>query len=220
MRGWLGILIVTMAHATSTAKTPVAKTPVVAREEDQRIFMRGVTWSEYECLLAIRGDRAGLRIAYLKGDLEIMSPSIDREAIKTTIGRLLEAYAEERGHSLNGYGSWTLKSAPKERGVEPDECYILGIERKASPDLAIEVVWTHGGLDKLEIYRGLGVREVWMWRNEVIEVYQLREGAYALAPRSGLLPELDLAFLASFLDLPDQTQAVREFRAALRQARG
>jgi Uma2 family endonuclease len=211
----LGILIVTMAHATSTAKTPV-----VAREEDQRIFMRGVTWSEYECLLAIRGDRAGLRIAYLKGDLEIMSPSIDHEVIKKTIARLLEAYAEERGIDLNGYGSWTIKSAPKERGVEPDECYILGIERKESPDLAIEVVWTHGGLDKLEIFRGLGVREVWFWRDEVIEVYELRGGAYSLAPRSGLLPELDLAFLASFLDRPSQTQAVREFRAALRQARG
>ena len=73
--------------------------------------MRGITWSEYETLLAIRGDRAGLRIAYLKGDLEIMSPSIDHDAIKKTMARLLEAYAEERDLELNGYGSWTVKSA-------------------------------------------------------------------------------------------------------------
>jgi Uma2 family endonuclease len=198
-----------MAHATAT--TP----PPPAREEDQRIFMRGVTWSEYEVLLAVRGERAGLRIAYLEGDLEIMSPSIDHEAIKKTIARLLEAYAEERGLDLNGYGSWTIKSAPKERGLEPDECYILGTERKAAPDLAIEVVWTHGGLDKLDIYRGLGVGEVWLWREGRIEVPQLGDAGYTAIPRSALLPELDLELLTSFLDRPSQTRAVRDFRAAL-----
>lgn len=198
-----------MSHALATETSPAS------RQEDQRIFMYGVTWSEYEALLAIRGERAGLRIAYLEGDLEIMSPSIDREAIKKFIARLLEAYAEEQGFELNGYGSWTIKSAPKERGVEPDECYIVGIERKAAPDLAIEVVWTHGGLDKLEIYRGLGVREVWVWRDEHIAVFELQDDAYVQLEQSGLFPELDLALLVSFLDRPDQTQAVREFRAAL-----
>jgi Uma2 family endonuclease len=201
---------ISMAHATATTPTPPP------REEDQRIFMRGVTWSEYETLLAVRGERAGIRIAYLKGDLEIMSPSIDHEGIKKTLARLLEAYAEERNIDLNGYGSWTIKSAPKERGVEPDECYIIGTERKASPDLAIEVVWTHGGLDKLEIYRGLGVREVCIWRDDAITVFELRDGNYRAIPRSGLLPQLDLALLVGFLDRPSQTQAVRDFRAALR----
>jgi hypothetical protein len=28
------------------------------------------------------------------------------------------------------------------------------------PDIAIEVVWTSGGIDKLEVYRGLDVPEV------------------------------------------------------------
>jgi Uma2 family endonuclease len=197
----------------ASAATPRQQVP---REEDQRIFMSGITWSEYETLLAVRGDRAGIRIAYLEGDLEIMSPSLDHEWIKKTLARLLEAYAEECNIELNGYGSWTIKLAPKERGVEPDECYILGTERKAAPDLAIEVVWTHGGLDKLEIYRGLGVREVWLWKDEAIEVHELRGDAYAPVAQSGLLPDLDLQLLASFIDRPSQPQAVREFRAALR----
>jgi Uma2 family endonuclease len=205
-----------MARATVPAISPTSP----PREEDQRIFLRGVTWSEYEVLLAIRGDRAGVRIAYLEGDLEIMSPSINHEGIKKTIARLLEAYGDERGIDFNGYGSWTIKRAPKERGVEPDECYIFGTERKEAPDLAIEVVWTHGGLDKLDIYRGLGVREVWLWRDEVIEVHVLQNGAYSRVPRSAFLPDLDLALLTSFLDRPNQAQAVREFRAELRQARG
>lgn len=202
----------------SVATASTAARPGISREEDQRILMHGVTWSEYETLLAVRGDRAGIRIAYLEGDLEIMSPSLDHEWIKKTIARLVEAYTEEMGIDFNGYGSWTIKSAPKERGVEPDECYILGIERKAAPDLAIEVVWTHGGIDKLEIYRGLGVREVWFWREGRIEVYGLQEAAYTSISRSVLLPDLDLELLGSFVDRPSQSQAVREFRAALRVA--
>jgi len=201
-----------VSRATATTASAAA-----AREEDQRIFMRGVTWSEYEALLAIRGERAGIRIAYLKGDLELMTPSIDHESIKTRIARLLECCAEERGIDLNGYGSWTIKSAPRARGAEPDECYIVGVDRKPAPDLAIEVVWTHGGLDKLEIYRGLRVREVWVWREGEIEVHALRGDAYERVPRSELVPDLDLVMLTGFLDRPSQTQAVREFRAALRQ---
>jgi hypothetical protein len=42
------------------------------------------------------------------------------------IARLLEAYAEEKNVTLNGFGSWTIKSEPDERGAEPDECSSLG----------------------------------------------------------------------------------------------
>lgn len=181
---------------------------------------RGVPWSEYEEALAERGERSTPRIAYLKGDMEIVRPSLDHQATAKTISRLLEAYAEERGLVMNAYGSWTIKSAPKERGVEPDECYIFSTERRDAPDLAIDVVWTHGGLDKLDIYAGLGVREVWMWRDERIEVYGLRGDGYERVERSQFVPELDVELLVRFLDRDDQTRAVREFRAALRRADG
>jgi Uma2 family endonuclease len=194
----------------------IAPRPQPPHDEDQRIFMSGVTWSEYETLLAVRGDRAGIRIAYLKGDLEIMSPSLSHEWIKKTEARLLEAYSEERGIEMNGFGSWTIKLARKERGVEPDECYIFGIERKEAPDLAIEVLWTHGGLDKLETYSGLGVREVWIWRDGRIHVHELRGDHYEVIERSRFVPELDLEFLPSFVDRPSQIQSLRDFRAALR----
>jgi Uma2 family endonuclease len=62
-----------------------------------------------------------------------------------------------------------------------DECYIVGPDQnKEVPDLALEVVWTSGGLDKLEIYRRLGVGEVWIWKDGRITVHALR----ALLPRS------------------------------------
>ena len=87
------------------------------------------------------------------------------------------------------------------------------------PVLAIEVAWTHGGLDKLEIYARLGVGEVWFWRKGKIEVHVLRGEAFEPLERSALLPDLDLDQLASFLDAEHQTQAVRAYRAALRSHR-
>jgi hypothetical protein len=57
------------------------------------------------------------------------------------------AYALDRGIDLSPYGSWTLKGAPQQGGVEPDECYIVGADQsRERPDLAIEVVWTSGGI--------------------------------------------------------------------------
>ena len=199
-----------------------ALSPTLRREPDQRVFLHNVSWRDYERILAIRGEGSGVRITYLQGEVELMSPSIHHEMYKKRIARLLEAYAEEHGLDLNGYGSWTVSKREQKLGVEPDECYVWGAHRPKRPDLAIEVIWTSGGLDKLEIYRGLGVPEVWMWRDGAIEVHVLREGAgeandaYERATKSSLLPELDLDLLASFLDRPGQTQAVREYRAALR----
>ena len=187
------------------------------REEDQRVFLHNVTWEQYEDLLGIRGDAAGPRMTYLEGELELMSPSIHHEGIKKTIARLLEIYALERGLAFNGYGSWTLKKKPKRRGLEPDECYVLGTHRPKAPDLAIEVDWTPGGLDKIEVYRGLGVREVWTWKKGRIQVQVLRGERYVRIARSELLPEVDLERLAAAAQTADQTKAVREFQAWLRK---
>jgi Uma2 family endonuclease len=195
--------------------------PVPAPEDfDQRVILHGVTWKQYETILAIRGDAAGVRIAYLAGELELMSPSRGHERTKTLIARLLEAYAEERGLEFDGYGSLTMRSAPRKRGAEPDECYEVGGGPKKFPDLAIEVVWTSGGLDKLEIYRGLRVREVWFWTRRGLELHVLRSGRYERVERSELLPDLDLALLVSFLGETSQTRAVRRYREALRAAGG
>ncbi|AUX29803.1 MULTISPECIES: Uma2 family endonuclease [Sorangium] len=186
-------------------------------ESDQHFILYGMTWKDYEILLAVRGDRAGVRMYYLNGAIELMRPSRGHGGVKTTIARLLEAYCDERGIELSGYGAWTLRNAPKERGAEPDECYIVGATNKEVPDLAIEVVWTHGGLDKLEIYRGLGVPEVWVWdREEGLRVFALSGERYEPRARSAFLPELDPAWLAGFLEQPTQSQAVRALRAALR----
>lgn len=185
---------------------------------DGRVILHDVGWAQLETILTIRGeDASGPRIAYLLGELELMSPSRDHEKLGSLIGRLLEAYAVDRGIELCPYGSWFMKSPPKARGVEPDECYVFGTDQadKEVPDLAIEVIWTSGGIDMLEIYRGLGVPEVWFWKAHRIEVYVLEGDDYARRDRSLALPDLDLDLLVEHLEHDTLTQAVRAFRAAL-----
>jgi Uma2 family endonuclease len=203
----------------------VAATPQLAPhphrfawDPDNRVLLHGISWALLEQILEARGDAAGVRITYLDGDLELMSPSRSHETIKKAIARLVEAYADELGIEFNGAGSWTLHKKKKKRAVEPDECYVLGpLGRRTAPDLAIEVVWTHGGLDKLDVYRGLGVREVWVWQEGRISVHLLRAGGYTQMPRSEALPALDLDLVARLAIGDSQTAAVRALRATLRR---
>jgi Uma2 family endonuclease len=184
---------------------------------DERIVMYNVPWSHFEVQLALRGDASSPRMAYLDGALELMSPSKGHERMKSYLGRLVEVFALERNVELSPYGGWTLKGQPELAGIEPDECYIIGPDQsKERPDLAIEVVWTSGSIDKLEIYRRLKVAEVWFWKDDVLSVHVLSNGRYEKAERSGLLPALDLALLCSFLDRRSATEAMRDFRDVLR----
>ncbi|MBT9558161.1 MAG: Uma2 family endonuclease [Myxococcales bacterium] len=186
-----------------------------ADTEDAFVYLRGVSWADFETILAIRGDASRPRIAYLDGVLEFMSPTSNHEAIKTCLARLVEAYGEEAGLELNGFGSWTLKVALAKAGVEPDECYVLDGPKNV-PDLAIEIELTSGSLDKVEIYRRLGVAELWRWTKGRIEVRHLVAGQYELIGRSAIFPALDLSLLERLCVYTSQPTAVRELRQALR----
>lgn len=197
----------------------VVALPSSSFEEDQHVVLRAMSWQDFEALLAIRGDRAGVRMYYLDGEIEIVSPTKIHEERKTTLARLLEIWAMEHDIALNGFGSWTLKKEIREAGAEPDECYIVGDSTEQDvPDLAIEVEWSRTtGLSKPEIYRRLGVRELWTMKSDgrmIVRV--LEDGAWIERARSKLFPELDLAWLVSFLDISPQSKAVRALRDELR----
>lgn len=185
---------------------------------EQRLLLEGVTWQQYDALVMLFMNQfPALRMTYLEGTLELMTTSPEHERLKTIIARLIEAFAEELDLDLNGYGSATFRKEAAARGLEPDECYCLGELRKV-PDIALEIVLTSGGLDKLEVYQGLGVQEVWFWENGQLSIYHLitPELGYQPSATSQLLSQLDPALLASFVDDSSQTQAVKAYRRALR----
>jgi Uma2 family endonuclease len=183
--------------------------------EEQRVILPSVTWQQYESLLATLGDYPGLRLIYLTGTLEIFMPSPEHEMIKKVIARLLERYAEELDIPLHGYGSTTFRQAAKARGLEPDECYCVDV-LKELPDLAIEVNLTSGGVDKLDIYRGLGIPEVLIWQDRQLMLYDLRGESYQKVTQSQFFPQLDLQLLAQYIRPQAQPQAVKEFLQAIR----
>ena len=197
---------------------PHARAVPDADDVDHVVCLHDVSWSDYERILRVRGDHSAPRIAYLEGELEIMSPSHSHEVIKSFIGCLVETYCMENDIEFSPVGSWTLKERPKKRGAEPDECYVFGeVKNPSRPHLAIEVEWTSGRIDKLDIYRKLGVREVWYYRDGRITPYVLRGERYREVARSKALPDIDLEEVASLLDRPTASRAIREYQRALRR---
>ena len=187
--------------------------------EDHVVFLHGLSFEDYERLLDMRGDCSAPRISYLEGEVEIMSPSSTHESLKSLIGRLVEAFCLRRGIRFHTVGSWTLKAADRSRAAEPDECYVFGDPPPSldhtRPHLAIEVIWTSGRIDKLDIYRKLGIAEVWYWRRGRIQPYALRGDRYEPVAASAVLPGLDLELLTRHLDAPTTFDAIRAFAADL-----
>jgi Uma2 family endonuclease len=189
---------------------------------DSVVVLRGVTWDQYVALNDAQGEGGYPRMAYLDGELEVMVTSSRHELVKTILARMVEVFSEEADVALIGLGNTTWRNKVKRVGLEPDECYAVGKIRKV-PDLAIEVVYTSGGVTKLERYRRLGVREVWFWIDDKIEVYRLARRGYRKFPRSVVLRGIELDAIARRIvsaDVEKQTSVVRAYRKSLQRTTG
>ncbi|MDF0556528.1 Uma2 family endonuclease [Kamptonema sp. UHCC 0994] len=194
------------------------------QDPEDRYITDRINWEQYETMLAKIGDAAGYRVTYLDGVLEIMAPSRRPESGKTRIGDLLLIYFVEADINYFPFGSTTLRQEEKSSGIEPDEAYCIGTD-KEFPDLAIEVTITSGGINKLEVYRRLNVREVWFWQNQRFSLYYLQEETpvqfvqacgYELIQKSEVLPDLDIELLTECMKNPNSLAAVKEFRQGWR----
>ena len=183
---------------------------------EQRMLIHGVSWKDYVVLHEAL-EIPGLRMTYCEGMLELMSSSFGHELDKKSIARLVELYGLLRRLRLNGYGSTTFRREARQRGAEPDECYCVGREMTEGqfPDIVLEVIHTNPLLDKLHVYAGLGVPEVWLFSSGAFEIYRLAGDHYDRIERSAFLPELDLALIARLAGYPDQQDALDELRRLL-----
>ena len=184
-------------------------------DQEQRFLLPGIyDWQEFEALEALLADSPGLRITYLDGWIELMTLGEPHELIKKSLAILLEAYFVAMGIEFIPVGSATRRGKEKGTSFEPDESYYLG-EKKANPDLAIEVILTSGSLQKLEKYRRFEILEVWLWETNQLKLYQLQPNGYVEVPRSQLLPDLDLDLLVRCVQIPSRLEAMRTFMAAI-----
>ena len=183
---------------------------------DQRIVHHG-TWEQFKCIQRGFEGSPGVRLSYYEGAIEVLMPGREHEVFASIIGYLITTFLTEQGIFFEP----TRAMTQEKEGVvsaQADESYCLE-SSKPIPDLAIEVVFTCGGIRKLERYRALGVPEVWFWEDGVLKLYRLQNGMYEPIDRSQLpgLNALDLALLRRCILMAetDTGEAIRAFRREL-----
>ncbi len=163
---------------------------------DQILKLNNMSWSDYEQLTD--EEYLGYRASYLNGVITIVSPSRSHERIAEIINGLIKTYCRKYNLVYFPMGSTTLKNPPL-AGKEPDHSFAFEMD-KSLPDLAVEVTYTSGGIADLEKYKYLGVKEVWLWKNNEITFYRLIDSGYEEIENSVCLSKLSADFLATFIE--------------------
>lgn len=168
----------------------------------QRVLLHEVSWQEFELILEELGEHRSTRIAYDNGNLEIMTPLPEHEAAKEIIGDLVKALLEELDIECLTLGSTTFKNQAMLKGIEPDQCFYIQNESAIRgktrldltvdppPDLALEIDIT--SRTHSDIYKALGVSELWRFDQGQLYINVLREGEYVESQMSVLFPGLPL----------------------------
>jgi Uma2 family endonuclease len=197
------------------------------------VHLSGIDWKTYSRLLKVFESRPGVRLAYDRGELEIMSPRLQHEDSQF-LGRLIIALTQEMGLPIKAGGSVTMRRRRRQRGIEADQCFwIANAHRMAGrreldlrtdppPDLAIEVDVTHSSLDRLRIYAALGIPEVWRLEGDVLTFYARRTDriceVVATSPTFPSLTPADLlVFLQQARQAGDDNTVIAQFQSWVRQ---
>ena len=183
--------------------------------EEKLVTLPNITWEQFKEIESQLEDNRAVRLTYLKGVLEIVSPIGEKhKEVKSTLGLLLEAYMREKGIRFYTRGGFTLESPGYASGT-PDESYSIG-SRQDIPDIVIEIIITSGTLEKRELYKPKQVPEVWFWKSDQLKIFHLESGEYAEVSHSTFFPDLDPVLLLRYLKMPDQYDAVEEFIQIIR----
>ncbi|MEZ6112065.1 MAG: Uma2 family endonuclease [Pirellulaceae bacterium] len=203
-------------------------------QAEQRFVFRDLSWSQYESILAALGNRR-LRHTYVRGTLEIMSPSRHHAWVRSLLAAMVGVLCRELSLPRLSVGSTSFQDANWDHGFEADEGFYVGREsvvrgrewdrfdadRNSPPDLFIEVDIASSSDQRLDIYRRMRVAEVWRYRHERVRIYVLDEsGKFDESDRSRLFPFLTSAALSDVLASrheSDDTQIERDFERWVRE---
>jgi Uma2 family endonuclease len=204
---------------------------VRVKEQTQHMIFSNISWDTFERFLDDMGE-THLRAAYLDGDLEFMTISLEHDSYGEWLGRLIFFVALEMKLPIRSGGSTTLKQALRKVALEPDRCFWIKHEKHMRrkkqwnsltdppPDLAVEIDITTSWLARLDIYAALIVPEVWRFDGKKLRVLVLgSDGKYRERTKSAAFPALPLDGLTRFLakvDSTEETALIQEFTAWLR----
>jgi Uma2 family endonuclease len=194
------------------------RTQLLSKHTDRQLVYSGINWQQFKLIQAGFADASGIRLAYFNRTIEILMPGRTHELFKSIIGMLIELFCVEMAIEFEPTGSMT-QEREGEVSLEADESYCFGTSR-AIPDLAIEVILTSGGIDKLPRYQILGISEVWFWQDGVFSLYRLQDGKYDRITRSEIpeLMTLDINVLTDCVLMAETSRlnAANEFRRKIK----
>jgi Uma2 family endonuclease len=193
---------------------------IAPSKKESPLLFEGLTWREFKAVEQLL-DRPGYRLSFLDGIMEIRRmPGEPHETVKKRIAALLELFLLMAGFDFTPTGSMTLESEAVGVKREADESYKLAPGRRL-PDLAIEVVFSSGGINKLEVYKRLKIPEVWFWEDGVLEFYHLRgEGDalhYEKISNSEEVKGIDRDLLLRCINMVNHVDAIKTFQQGLQK---
>jgi Uma2 family endonuclease len=210
--------------------TPLPNRP--APEPDQsRVLLRGISWDTYTAILNDIGDGAP-RLTYDNGLLEIELPGRLHERNKALVAEMAISAMKRLRIEYEPSGATTWRKFVELKGLEADDCYhiqnielVLGkteldLTVDPPPDLAIEVEVTSPMINKVEVYRGLKVPELWRIKADgSCDIYQLDAAASYQPIQSSLaIPVFTPAIISHYILLREQLshgETLRRFEAEI-----
>lgn len=178
---------------------------------DQTVVLRGIRWETYERLLADQQESGATRLSFDSGTLEIMSPSSEHESLNETITLLFQLLASELEIDVVAVGSTTFRRRDLLKGFEPDASFYtqnaqavrhlkrIDLHWDPPPDVIVEIQITNPVIDKFSIFAAARIPEVWVYRDDQIEIYGLESNGYQRRTGSSFLPGVTDRVLTDFV---------------------
>jgi len=205
--------------------------PEIVTSLTDNAILKNISWQTYLAILTDMGNHRSTRLSYDRQTLEIRMPLEFHEAINRLLERIIVTLTEELGLDIKSFDSTTSNRKDLEVGIEPDACfYIQNSDRirrfqidmgdDPAPDLVIEVDIYSSSNRRLEIYKQLGVPEIWRYTRTGIKIYSLQNGEYLEQEYSCTFPTMSAKILDRFLELSESmvdNKLIREFRSWLQK---
>jgi len=140
-----------------------------------------------------------------------VSPSSEHEQLKETITLLFQLMASELEIDVVAAGSTTFRRKDLRKGFEPDASFYIrnaqavrkrpqiDLRRDPPPDVVVEIEITNPAINKLSIFAAAAVPEVWLYRDDRVEILALESKTYQKKMESSFLPGVTDEVLTSFV---------------------
>ncbi len=158
-------------------------------------------WEDYCKLRDSRGDGSIPRLKYRYGEILLMSPSPRHGRESNILADIVKVLLEHENRNYEAFTPITM-DLPEVGGIEPDYCFyinnwpaVVGQDRidwqiDPPPDLVIEIDIT--SFTAAADFLPYNVTEVWLFKNNQLTIYQLKDNSYEIGKYSYYFPDIAL----------------------------